>query len=80
MSLTFPLTFQGLIDHYPLFPGVPAMYLGIINSDKVKDYVFGLVRVCVSGSAPLPLAVQAKFGELTGAGWSKGSACLRPRP
>ncbi len=49
-----------------LFPGVPAMYLSITNSDKLKDYDISSIKVCVSGSAPLPLAIQEKFGELTG--------------
>ena len=49
-----------------LFPGVPAMYLGIVNSEKLKDYDLASVKVCVSGSAPLPMAVQEKFGALTG--------------
>jgi long-chain acyl-CoA synthetase len=49
-----------------IFPGVPAMYIGIINHPDVAAYDMRSVRVCVCGSAPLPGPVQARFEELTG--------------
>jgi len=49
-----------------IFPGVPAMYIGIINHKDVAAYDMRSVRVCVCGSAPLPAPVQARFEELTG--------------
>ncbi len=49
-----------------VYPGVPAMYLGIINNQKTPEFNLSTIRVCVSGSAPLPMAVQEKFGEITG--------------
>ncbi|MBX0328372.1 long-chain fatty acid--CoA ligase [Oscillochloris sp. ZM17-4] len=49
-----------------IFPGVPAMYIGIINHKDVAAYDMRSVRVCVSGSAPLPAPVQARFEALTG--------------
>lgn len=49
-----------------LFPGVPAMYIGIVNHPKVREYNLKSVRACISGSAPLPMEVQEKFGLLTG--------------
>lgn len=48
-----------------IFPGVPAMYIGIINNPNVKHYDLTSVRACISGSAPLPMEVQEKFGALT---------------
>ncbi|NTV63189.1 MAG: long-chain fatty acid--CoA ligase [Oscillochloris sp.] len=49
-----------------IFPGVPALYIGIINHKDVTDYDMRSVRVCVCGSAPLPLQVQERFEALTG--------------
>jgi long-chain acyl-CoA synthetase len=49
-----------------LFPGVPAMYIGIINHPNVQAYDLKSVTACFSGSAPLPMEVQERFGELTG--------------
>lgn len=49
-----------------LYPGVPAMYIGIINHPKVAEYDLRSVKACISGSAPLPMEVQEKFGQITG--------------
>ncbi len=49
-----------------IFPGVPAMYIGIINHPKVAEYNLHSIKACVSGSAPLPMEVQERFGQLTG--------------
>jgi long-chain acyl-CoA synthetase len=49
-----------------LFPGVPAMYIGIVNHPKINEYDLKSVRACFSGSAPLPMEVQERFGTLTG--------------
>lgn len=49
-----------------IFPGVPAMYIGIINHKDIASYDLRSVRVCVSGSAPLPVQVQERFEALTG--------------
>jgi long-chain acyl-CoA synthetase len=48
------------------FPGVPTMYVGIINHPDVKKYDLRSIESCSSGAAPLPLEVQQKFEELTG--------------
>ncbi len=49
-----------------IFPGVPAMYIGIINNSDVKSFDLTSIKVCISGSAPLPMEVQERFGEITG--------------
>ncbi len=48
-----------------IFPGVPAMYMGIANNPKAKRYDLTSVRACISGSAPLPVEVQQRFEALT---------------
>jgi long-chain acyl-CoA synthetase len=49
-----------------IFPGVPAMYIGIVNHKNVADYDLRSVRACISGSAPLPMEIQERFGQITG--------------
>ncbi len=49
-----------------IFPGVPAMYNAIINHEDVQKYNMRSVQICISGGAPLPLAVQEAFNQITG--------------
>jgi long-chain acyl-CoA synthetase len=49
-----------------VFPGVPAMYIGIVNHKQVGDYDLRSIKACISGSAPLPMEIQERFGQLTG--------------
>ncbi len=41
-----------------IYPGVPAMYIGIINHPDVAKYDLRSVKACISGAAPLPMDVQ----------------------
>ncbi len=63
-----------------VFPGVPAMYIGIINHPKVKEYDLRSVKACISGSAPLPMDVQIKFGEITGGRLVEGYGLTEAAP
>jgi long-chain acyl-CoA synthetase len=49
-----------------LFMGVPTMYNAINSHPDIGKYDVKSIRACISGSAPLPLAVKQKFEELTG--------------
>lgn len=49
-----------------LFPGVPTLYVAIINHPKIKEYNLSSIKACISGAAPLPVEVKRKFEELTG--------------
>jgi long-chain acyl-CoA synthetase len=48
------------------FPGVPTIYVAIINHPEVSKYNLRSIRACISGAAPLPVEVQLEFEELTG--------------
>ena len=66
-----PRDIRGLvrcIEHHKvtIFPIVPAMVRAISNLPKIDDANLSSVRVCVSGSAPLPEAALRRFEELTG--------------
>jgi long-chain acyl-CoA synthetase len=49
-----------------VFPIVPAMVNGINQSPKVGSLKVGSLKICVSGSAPLPESVLRSFEERTG--------------
>jgi len=58
---------QAIDTHKPtIFCGVPAMYIALINQPDIKKHDLRSIRVCVSGSSPLPVEVQRRFEELTG--------------
>ncbi|NTU84010.1 MAG: long-chain fatty acid--CoA ligase [Chloroflexales bacterium] len=63
-----------------LYPGVPAMYIGIINHPKVTEYDLHSVKACISGSAPLPMDVQEKFGQITGGRLVEGYGMTESSP
>lgn len=51
-----------------IFMGVPALYNAINNHSKVKSGEVDLtsIRICMSGSAPLPPATKREFERITG--------------
>ena len=58
----------GEITHHKptLFPGVPSLYRAMVNHPGLLkgDYSLESLKVCVSGSAPLPPDVKRKFDQL----------------
>jgi len=49
-----------------MVPGVPAMYVNIINYPQLKTYDLTSVKYCFSGAAPMPVEVLEEFEQLTG--------------
>lgn len=49
-----------------IFPAVPAIYNGINNFKKLKNFDLSSLRFCISGGAPLPAEVKKRFEEKTG--------------
>jgi long-chain acyl-CoA synthetase len=71
-----------LIDQYhpTEFPGVPTLYQGINQHPRVGDYDIRSIRICVSGSAPLPREVEKRFEELTGGNLVEGYGLTEASP
>jgi len=63
-----------------VFPGVPAMYIGIVNHPKINEYDLKSVKACISGSAPLPMEIQEKFGQITGGRLVEGFGMTEASP
>jgi long-chain acyl-CoA synthetase len=72
------------IERYRIssFAGVPAMFVALLYSPDADRYDTSSLRTCVSGSAPLPLAILESFEQkfachiLEGYGLSEASAVL----
>jgi len=72
---------KNIDKHHPAFyPGVPAMYVAINNHPDVKKYDLSSLRACNSGAAPLPVEVQQRFQELTGARLVEGYGLSEASP
>lgn len=62
------------------FPGAPTMYIALLNHPKTNEYDLSSIQACISGSAPLPVEVQQKFEELTGARLVEGYGLTETSP
>ncbi len=71
-----------LIDKYhpTQFPGVPALYNGINHHPKRAEYDLRSIRICLSGSAPLPLEVAKQFEATTGGSLVEGYGLSETSP
>jgi len=47
------------------FPGVPKMYAALIKYPGIERYDLSCLKMCSSGSAPLPIEIIKKFEALT---------------
>lgn len=67
--------------HKPtLFPGVPTMYAAINNHPHLKKYNLRSIKACISGAAGLPIEVQTRFQEITGARLVEGYGLSEASP
>ena len=56
-------------EHKPtFFPGAPTMFVAINNFARVSEYrqYLAEIKICNSGSAPLPLEVAQTYNQITG--------------
>ncbi len=72
---------KNITQHKPTFyPGVPAMYVAINNYPDLSKYDLSSIKACVSGAAGLPVEVQKRFQELTGAKLAEGYGLSEASP
>ncbi len=63
-----------------LFPGVPTLYVALNNAPSVAKHDLSSIRACLSGAAPLPVEVAARFEELTGGKLREGYGLTETSP
>ncbi len=72
---------KSITKHRPTFyAGVPAMYVAINNYPDLSKYDVSSIRACISGAAGLPVEVQQKFQEITGARLVEGYGLSEASP
>ena len=49
-----------------VMPGVPTMFIAMLNHPKLASFDLSSLKFCLSGGAPLPVDVKQKFERLTG--------------
>jgi len=49
-----------------IFPGVPTIFVAIVNHPKIDRFDLSSIRFCITGSAPMPVEVLRKFEKMTG--------------
>ncbi len=49
-----------------VMPGVPTMFIAMLNHPKLKTFDLSSLKYCVSGGAPLPVDVKERFEKITG--------------
>ncbi len=61
------------VNRVTSFPGVPTMWIALINHPGIERRDLSALRVCNSGGAPLPVEVAERFGRICGlalpSGW-----------
>ena len=48
------------------FPGVPTMFQALLDHPRLNKTDLSSLRICISGGAPMPAPVHAKFEKVTG--------------
>ena len=61
------LVLEEMAKEKPTFvPGVPRLFNALNESPLTKKFDLRSVKACISGAAPLPVAVSKRFAEITG--------------
>ena len=61
-------TLQTIAKFKPtIFPSAPAMFVSLLQQKELPNYDLKSIRICMSGSAPLPQEIFNRFQEITGA-------------
>lgn len=62
------------------FPGVPTMFVAVLNHSEAGKVDLTSLKWCNSGGAPLPLEVQRSFEKLTGCRLAEGWGMTETSP
>jgi len=62
------------------FPGVPTLFVSLLNHPKVRDYGLELVRAFNSGGAPCPVEVMEEFEHRIGRPLNEGYGLSETSP
>ena len=72
---------EAIRDYAPTyFPGVPTIYISLLNHPQAREYGLDKIRIFNSGSAPIPLEVIAQFERITGGALCEGYGLSEASP
>ncbi len=54
------------VNRATVFPGVPTMWIALVNRPDFQSRDLSSLRFCGSGGAPLPVEIQSRFQDMTG--------------
>ncbi|HUK84352.1 MAG TPA: long-chain fatty acid--CoA ligase [Candidatus Acidoferrum sp.] len=63
-----------------IFCGVPTMYAALLANPELSKYDLTSIRVCISGSSPLPPHIQKQFMQITGGLLAEGYGLTEASP
>lgn len=63
-----------------LWPGVPTMYVALLQVPNLDPAAISSIRICNSGSAPMPVEVMSRFEEETGSAILEGYGLTEASP
>ncbi|WP_087972393.1 long-chain-fatty-acid--CoA ligase [Oceanobacillus rekensis] len=63
-----------------IFPGVPTMYIALLNYYKERKFDLSCLKTCSSGSAPLPVEVIQTFNKTSGSIVAEGYGLSEASP
>lgn len=72
---------EGIERYKPtFFPGVPKMYMALTQYPEIDRYDLTSLKMCTSGSAPIPIEILNRFERLTGASIGEGFGLSEASP
>ena len=75
------LVFEAIDEQRPtLFPGVPPIYQAIVDSAALRRHDLSSIRVCISGAMKLPVPLQKRFEQSSGARLVEGYGTTETSP
>ncbi|MGV8074617.1 MAG: long-chain fatty acid--CoA ligase [Syntrophobacteraceae bacterium] len=63
-----------------IFPGVPTIFTALVNHPDIASYDLSSIKLCVTGSASMPVEVFQKFEKLTGCIIAEGFGMTEASP
>ncbi len=72
---------QAIQKYQPnFFPGVPTLYVAILSHPEALNYGVDKLRLCNSGSAPIPVEVIKQFSRISGGIFCEGFGLSESSP
>lgn len=72
---------KAIVKHKPnVFPSAPAVFMTLLQQKTIEEYDLSSIKLCVSGSAPIPVEIIERFKKMTGAEIVEGFGLTEASP